>query len=495
MTRDSLERLIKLNTWFKESDIVITKLQQRLQLELTSKLSSLELDIALRYCQDRVTVFRYLLATNFEIEETYQRLLNIIQWKVEEQVDQLSWQQFPEWFDKGFAFYHKHDKWGQPVMVIRLRHFPMIDMMDSKTSFVRQLQPYVCYLMELERRWTLDETRKRQQQQEDMPLVMEMTVIVDMDQAPFLPLDTTTLGLLCDLMQHYPNMVGNIFVLNFGWMHQGLWHIIKFFLSDSVKNRICFTTKDDLIQVISEENLLQDLGGSDDYQWNVTSNKVIQEFDRLLQGDMLPPSPALTPLQLSEISLDPYDNIEHTEIIDPIEMTTNVHEENYPMDHNTMEQERLLGNHPKLLSYFGIGKQCQLGLRTGSSFLSSYLENDLTPTNTYKLEQEIDWMTWSMESDTSSKRTKQRIDMATQTTSHNTTMGFDTRTTLSKKMTFNYIWKLLRWMFFYLFIRIHFESLIYYQLMPLVNPQHLLSATIGISASMFMILGPLLLSP
>lgn len=57
--------------------------------------------------------------------------------------------------------------------------------------------------------------------------------------------------------KRFPGMIGSIYVMNFGWMYQGLWQMIKYVLSDEARSRISFPSSKEVLEVVPEENLLQ----------------------------------------------------------------------------------------------------------------------------------------------------------------------------------------------------------------------------------------------
>lgn len=55
----------------------------------------------------------------------------------------------------------------------------------------------------------------------------------------------------------YPAMVGSVIVLNFGWMYQGIWQMIKLILTENAKQKISFPKPAELANLIDREDILQ----------------------------------------------------------------------------------------------------------------------------------------------------------------------------------------------------------------------------------------------
>jgi hypothetical protein len=45
--------------------------------------------------------------------------------------------------------------------------------------------------------------------------------------------------------------------MNFGWMYQGLWQMVKLLLSDRAKSKINFPSAQEVKEYIDEDSLLQ----------------------------------------------------------------------------------------------------------------------------------------------------------------------------------------------------------------------------------------------
>lgn len=215
-----------------------------------------------------MTLFRFLLETNYDYDRAYEKLIDNIEWRIEEKVDQLTWHDFQDWLQHGFVSYHpRYDCFDQPIAILRLRHFPLTIYQQDKLSFSEKIKSFACFMMETARKWTWYETVKKmkmKQQEKNKNndnffyLTLQLNVIVDMANTPFLPMDKSMLTLLSHTMEsRYPYFVGKIHVLNFSFMYQALWQILKFILSDETKNKIVFTTQQDLLHIIPKENLLK----------------------------------------------------------------------------------------------------------------------------------------------------------------------------------------------------------------------------------------------
>lgn len=55
--------------------------------------------------------------------------------------------------------------------------------------------------------------------------------------------------------KQYPQILGQALVLNYGWVHAGMWSVIKAILSAEAKEKLKFIKKDDLTDYIPIENI------------------------------------------------------------------------------------------------------------------------------------------------------------------------------------------------------------------------------------------------
>jgi len=59
------------------------------------------------------------------------------------------------------------------------------------------------------------------------------------------------------LKNHFPGMVGAVFVLNYGWSFAGMWGLAKRILPQTALDRILFPTSTELLQFFDKDCLLK----------------------------------------------------------------------------------------------------------------------------------------------------------------------------------------------------------------------------------------------
>ncbi|KAI9271780.1 hypothetical protein BDA99DRAFT_556993 [Phascolomyces articulosus] len=283
------EKAVLLDSQYTQHEQDISRLTERLNrdVELLG-FSTPDLHDAKAYLKDDVTVFRYLRDSDFDETKAHERLLDTIRWRQEQGVARMTVDSVAsEFFDGGgFAIFHKQDKLGRPVAMARMRYFPQFqDKSKSLTDFIR---PYACLMMEIIRKEMLDITcRNRNKMMEERGkeynkscvLVSQMAVIIDIGKAPFIPIDANLVKTIMELMdRRFPGFIGSIYVMNFGWMYQGIWQMVKYLLSDEARSRISFPSSQEVLEIVSKENLLAELGGDDDYEWTLDTDPILKKY-------------------------------------------------------------------------------------------------------------------------------------------------------------------------------------------------------------------------
>ncbi|KAF1796629.1 hypothetical protein V8B55DRAFT_1368742 [Mucor lusitanicus] len=302
------EKVVFLNSQYQDNSELIARMQETLLKDIVLlKLTVDELHDTKEYLKDKVTIFRFLRECKFDFDQAHARLLDTILWRIEYKIDHLTYEDAIEFFDQnGFVFFHGTDNTAShPLVFVQLRYFPK--QFKEKKSLTEHIRPFACLIMEMARKLTWEMTCDRETRGEPCALVSRMTVLVNVSKAPLIPIDAElikTMGVILD--ERFPGFVNNINVLNFGWMYQGVWSLLKHLLSEEAKESIHFTTIRELQPIISEDRILKDMGGTDDYAWTFDADQVLQKYGcgyekRRQEAEILPNTP---PLSMGEVETE-----------------------------------------------------------------------------------------------------------------------------------------------------------------------------------------------
>ncbi|KAK7692210.1 hypothetical protein QCA50_003834 [Cerrena zonata] len=67
---------------------------------------------------------------------------------------------------------------------------------------------------------------------------------------------------MSELLPHYPGLLTAVFILNYSWVHSGLWNLSKRTLPKAALSRVFFPTHDELLEYFTPSSLPQEYGGN-----------------------------------------------------------------------------------------------------------------------------------------------------------------------------------------------------------------------------------------
>ncbi len=111
---------------------------------------------------------------------------------------------------------------------------------------------------------------------------LQMTIAFDLGGSGMANLELELLPFLLDLLKnHFPGMVGAVYVLHFGWLHSGMWTIAKRVLPQQALARIFFPSDKELrSEHFAPANLPRELGGEWPTRICAESNVTMRRFGR-----------------------------------------------------------------------------------------------------------------------------------------------------------------------------------------------------------------------
>ncbi|SAM09180.1 hypothetical protein [Absidia glauca] len=289
------QQILDLNAQYLDNADLLSSLETKLKHGLEDLvLPPPDLAFATEFVEDHVTLFRFLKDSEFDETLAYGRIMDTILWRKEMNMDQISWDTIHSSFynhdQPAFAFFHKQDRFERPVAVIRMRHFPNF----GGLALSETIPPFACLVMEIARKWTCELTRLNEQGGErGLPvLVSQIVVVIDISKSPMVPLEKRLIQELRAVTDdRFPGFFGSIYIMNFGWMYQGLWQMVKLLLSDRAKSKINFPSAQEVKEYIDEDSLLQELGGTDTYEWTLENDTILQKYGSGWKMKSPPPTP------------------------------------------------------------------------------------------------------------------------------------------------------------------------------------------------------------
>ncbi|KAM0749082.1 hypothetical protein T439DRAFT_349160 [Meredithblackwellia eburnea MCA 4105] len=318
-----------IQSQFAQNDKIV---QESIQIALQELIPALQLELELQdedllrtraFLEDQVTVFRFCRRARFSIPAALKLLHATVVWRLTQAAHLSISTVAPLYLSRPLFFFHPAllDRFGRPCAVLNLKHVSRTEdgELDALKDFVR-------LGWEIGRRWLTDLSRQCQKKAEEGgeedgkdKVMLQMVLIVDLEGAGMSNLEVELLPFFMDLLKnHFPGMVGAIFVLNYGWMYAGMWQLAKRVLPRTALERILFPSKAELLEFFEEDHLLKEHGGKVEYQYT-PSNPIMDKYGRLpsTSGAIYPspaPSPpsALSPLHISPSVDSMGDEVFHT---------------------------------------------------------------------------------------------------------------------------------------------------------------------------------------
>ncbi|ORZ04769.1 CRAL-TRIO domain-containing protein [Absidia repens] len=273
-------KLREVNELYSKHELTIEKLHAAVRREIPLLVQENQLTLpqikALEvFTNDKLTLFRYLRKNNFSLPVALSLLLDTIQWRLKEQVGELTLTNVQEMLLEPLCFFHKYDRCGRPVLVIQLAYFPTF---KDNTELLETVMPLVIFILETARKLLLDLTEQRIQQKQPDAIMADLVILVDFKNANSLPKDFTLVQTFIKLLKRYPGTAGMVCLLNFGWMYQGMWQMIKMILSQEAKNRVAFPKLKELKAIVDEDYLLSEFGGKDQFEWDLGQDGIFTRY-------------------------------------------------------------------------------------------------------------------------------------------------------------------------------------------------------------------------
>ncbi|TFK44283.1 CRAL-TRIO domain-containing protein [Crucibulum laeve] len=143
------------------------------------------------------------------------------------------------------------DPFGRPILVIGTT--PMVQSPEESRRLIialfEQLRIHLTCLHE------------RSTNGDDLPL--QYVVLVDLKGLSMQSIDIDLMSwMLREVVPRFPGMLAGVFMLNYSWIHSGMWAIVKRLLPESALSRVFFPSQAELARYFTPSALPEDYGGS-----------------------------------------------------------------------------------------------------------------------------------------------------------------------------------------------------------------------------------------
>ncbi|KAJ3121197.1 hypothetical protein HK100_012490 [Physocladia obscura] len=164
--------------------------------------------------------------------------------------------------------FHGCDRRRRPCLVVTLANY-------SRDADSAAFTAALVHVLEVARRRIAYANRDSDSH---VPLVLNLAVIVDLEGVGLNNINYELMPAIISLFySHYPSIFGVLYVLNFGWLHSGIWSVVKRALSKEACEKLLFLTKPEMPLYFDPSFLLEEHGGTNTV---CESPEIFEKFDR-----------------------------------------------------------------------------------------------------------------------------------------------------------------------------------------------------------------------
>ncbi|PWY99648.1 hypothetical protein BCV70DRAFT_232005 [Testicularia cyperi] len=234
------------------------------------------------YLDDFANLFRFYRRSRYDLQAATNLLNASILWRMRTDLDLLSLSSLHPlyvtppspnpplfWVNSRFR-----DFYGRPCGLINLRSIER-----TAENSLDELKEYIVACMEIMRRFVGDLYRASADDPDRT--VLQLTIAIDLQKSGMANLELELLPFLLDLLKnHVPGMVGAVYILNYGWVHAGMWAVIKRVLPQQALAKIFFLSYDELREHFAPARIPKPFGGELDVEIDSSSNDVLRKYGR-----------------------------------------------------------------------------------------------------------------------------------------------------------------------------------------------------------------------
>jgi len=228
---------------------------------------------------DDVYLLRFLRARKFDLEKTVEMWTNFINWRKENNIDDILNLEFKDVEAAKEHYPHlwfRTDKLGRPIFIERMGKLDFDSLV--KAVPLERLQQHFIYDYERLQNKIFPACTKAQGE-----TVANTCYIMDLKGAAAKIMSSKVWDLLKMASKvgqdYYPETLGHMFIVNVPMFFYGVWNIVKHFVDEKTRNKIHIlgsSYKKELLKYIDEKDLPDFLGGKatvEDYGPNLTNEQ------------------------------------------------------------------------------------------------------------------------------------------------------------------------------------------------------------------------------
>ncbi|KAI8826590.1 uncharacterized protein EV422DRAFT_2611 [Fimicolochytrium jonesii] len=228
---------------------------------------------------DDALLYRFLRKHKFNIQAASQAFLDHVDWRLQNDLPNYSTASLTpkasQLCHEGLFYFWKTDVYGRPLAILNLKR------LDAKGTDLEDLRSLFIMQMEVARRivhFNNDQAQRLGGEDADR-LNYQVSVVVDLDGVGLGNINYEMIPLFHDLFsRHFPQTLGTVYVLNYGWFHSGMWSLLKTALPADACKKLQFLSKSELHKHVDPSDLQQPFGGSDPTPFTYDTSPIYTQF-------------------------------------------------------------------------------------------------------------------------------------------------------------------------------------------------------------------------
>jgi len=240
---------------------------------------------------DEACIYRFYKKNQFSFAETKEAVIDHLTWMLDENVFNITYDSFElntdayKYLLNGFLYFCGHDKLGRPIGIVNLNHY-------NGSSDIESLKKYMIFMLELAQKLIREENQKNQNSIENAfinnkksnnkwNIQTQICIILDLDNLKMSSLNYEIFPTLIKIfINHYPYIAETLYILNYRWIHAGLWGMVKQMLSESITKNMLFLKKNEIFDYIDPDELLVEFGGNNHYKYDCHSCSLYKKYGK-----------------------------------------------------------------------------------------------------------------------------------------------------------------------------------------------------------------------
>ena len=198
---------------------------------------------------DEALLLRFLQKYRQNLEDTLQGIIYHLNWRQENNIIDITPFTNHYWLEIGLFRLGKIDS-VPTIFIFPSKYDPNIH------NATEQLTSSLILVLETLRRWIISYKN----------VGLKVIAILDLHKFGLSQMDFELIPIVYDIFKrHYPQLLSKCLVLNYGWIHAGLWSVIRTLLTDEARKKLMFIKSKQLQDYVPIEDLPTIFGGKQEF--------------------------------------------------------------------------------------------------------------------------------------------------------------------------------------------------------------------------------------